>query len=150
LIYKMTNTADSMIGYRNARYLAFGWAAARFDDFLNYVPARLTALLICVAAATSRGGVGGAFASMWQDAGKHQSPNAGWPEAAMAGGIDVWLAGPRRYGNRVRHAAQLHAVGRTADRTTILEALRVLIIAQILFGLVLVLCAISLAPDALI
>ena len=54
LIYKMTNTADSMIGYRNARYLAFGWAAARFDDFLNYVPARLTALLICVAATTSR------------------------------------------------------------------------------------------------
>ena len=150
LIYKMTNTADSMIGYRNARYLAFGWAAARFDDFLNYVPARLTALLICVAAATSRGGVHGAFASMWQDAGKHQSPNAGWPEAAMAGGIDVWLAGPRRYGNRVRHAARLHAEGKDADRTAILGALRVLIVAQILFALALVLCAISLAPDALI
>ena len=150
LIYKMTNTADSMIGYRNARYLAFGWAAARFDDFLNYVPARLTAVLICVAATTSRGGVRGAFASMWQDAGKHQSPNAGWPEAAMAGGIDVWLAGPRRYGNRVRHAARLHAGGKDADRTAILDALRVLIVAQILFALALVLCAISLAPDALI
>ena len=150
LIYKMTNTADSMIGYRNARYLAFGWAAARFDDFLNYVPARLTALLICVAAATSQGGVSGAFASMFQDAGKHQSPNAGWPEAAMAGGIDVWLAGPRHYGNRVRHAARLHAGGKDADRTAILDALRVLIVAQILFALALVLCAISLAPDALI
>ncbi len=150
LIYKMTNTADSMIGYRNARYLAFGWAAARFDDVLNYVPARLTALLICVAATTAQGGISRAFASMLQDSGKHQSPNAGWPEAAMAGGIDVWLAGPRRYHNRVRHAAQLHARGRTADRTTVLEALRVLIIAQILFGLALVLCAISLAPDVLI
>ena len=150
LIYKVTNTADSMIGYRNARYLAFGWAAARFDDFLNYVPARLTALLICVAAANSRGGVGGAFASMRQDAGKHRSPNAGWPEAARAGGIDVWLAGPRRYGNRVRHAARLHAGGKDAERTAILDALRVLIVAQILFALALVLCAISLAPDALI
>ena len=150
LIYKMTNTADSMIGYRNARYLAFGWAAARFDDFLNYVPARLTALLICVAATTSRGDVSGAFTSMWQDASKHQSPNAGWPEAAMAGGINVWLAGPRRYSNRVRHAARLNAGGKDADRTAILDALRVLIVAQILFALALVLCAISLAPDALI
>ena len=150
LIYKMTNTADSMIGYRNARYLAFGWAAARFDDFLNYVPARLTALLICVAATNSRGDVSGAFTSMWQDASKHQSPNAGWPEAAMAGGINVWLAGPRRYSNRVRHAARLNAGGKDADRAAILDALRVLIVAQILFALALVLCAISLAPDALI
>ena len=66
----------------------------------------------------------------------------------MAGGIDVWLAGPRRYGNRVRHAARLHAGGKDADRTAILDALRVLIVAQILFALALVLCAISFAPDA--
>jgi adenosylcobinamide-phosphate synthase len=149
LIYKMVNTADSMIGYRNQRYLAFGWGAARLDDVLNYLPARLTALLIC-AAAGAQGRTAKAFATMRSDAATHQSPNAGWPEAAMAGAINVWLAGPRQYGARIRMASRFNAAGKEAGKADILTALRVLITAQILFGLSLILMALSIAPDALI
>lgn len=92
LIYKVVNTADSMIGYRTPRFEAFGWAAARLDDLLNLAPARLTAALIW-AVGGGRGGWGGIIA----DAGRHKSPNAGWPEAAMARALDLALAGPRVY-----------------------------------------------------
>lgn len=92
LIYKFINTADSMIGYRSPKYLAFGWAAARLDDLLNWVPARLTALLIAIPA-----GVLALWSDIRSDARLHRSPNAGWPEAAMARAIDVALAGPRAY-----------------------------------------------------
>ncbi len=93
LIYKTVNTADSMIGYRNQRYAEFGWAAARFDDVLNWVPARLTALLIALA----HGRVG-IWSTIRRDAPLHRSPNAGWPEAAMAVCLNVPLSGPRSYG----------------------------------------------------
>ena len=141
MIYKMVNTADSMIGYKNARYLAFGWAAARLDDVLNYLPARLTALLIC---AGSLGGAFRAFSIMRADARSHQSPNAGWPEAAMAGGINVWLAGPRRYGQRIRDAARMNADGSNADSKKVFAAMRVLILAQGLFGILLFVLAVYL------
>jgi adenosylcobinamide-phosphate synthase len=91
LLYKITNTADSMIGYRTPKHEAFGWAAARFDDLLNLIPARLTALLIW--AVTSRPHPSGIF----HDAPLHRSPNAGWPEAAMAHGLGIALSGPRSY-----------------------------------------------------
>jgi len=91
LIYKAVNTADSMIGHRTPRHEAFGWAAARLDDGLNWVPARLTALLIAV--------THGHFdpAPILRDGPLHRSPNAGWPEAAMAVVLDVALSGPRSY-----------------------------------------------------
>ena len=134
LIYKMVNTADSMIGYRNARYRAFGCAAARLDDALNLVPARLTALLICAAAALhGRGKM--ALRAMLSDGKHHASPNAGWPEAAMAGAINVWLAGPRNYGNRVRQARRFNEAGKVADAAAILASLRMLIMAQLVFAL---------------
>jgi adenosylcobinamide-phosphate synthase len=96
--YKMANTLDSMIGHATARYRSFGWAAARFDDLLNLVPARLSALLLTAAAIFLRGAhPGRAFKIMLRDGRKHQSPNAGWPEAAMAGALALSLAGPRRY-----------------------------------------------------
>lgn len=104
VVYKAVNTADSMIGYRDERYRHFGWAAARTDDVLNLVPARLTALLIAVAA--GRNG-GEALAVAWRDARKHASPNAGWPEAAMAGALGLRLGGPRRYGDLERDGAWL-------------------------------------------
>lgn len=129
-IYKLVNTADSMIGYRNARYRAFGCAAARLDDLLNIIPARITALAICVAAMWWGRGVR-ATASMMADGRHHASPNAGWPESAMAGTLNVWLAGPRRYGNRVRHARRFHATGKDADATAILRSLNVLKLAQL-------------------
>ena len=92
LVYKAVNTADSMIGYRTPRHEAFGWAAARLDDVLNLAPARLTALLIWAV-----GGARGDRAAIVADARRHKSPNAGWPEAAMARALGVALAGPRFY-----------------------------------------------------
>lgn len=106
LIYKIANTADSMIGYRTERYEAFGWAAARFDDVLNVIPARLTALLI---AATHRGLQG--WRAIVADARLHRSPNAGWPEAAMARALNVALSGPRSYDGAVQHFPWVHGFG---------------------------------------
>ena len=97
LVYKIVNTADSMIGYRTPRHEEFGWAAARLDDVLNWVPARITACLIALAFWSGR-----AVDVVRQDAGLHRSPNAGWPEAAMAGVLDVALSGPRSYHGQSR------------------------------------------------
>ena len=93
MLYKITNTADSMIGHRTERYEAFGWAAARFDDLLNLVPARMTAVLIAAVH-----GCWTAGPLIVRDAALHRSPNAGWPEAAMAVVLDLSLSGPRSYG----------------------------------------------------
>jgi adenosylcobinamide-phosphate synthase len=136
IAYKIINTADSMIGYRNARYLAFGSGAARLDDLLNLLPARITAGLICVAA-LFRGRMLTATRAMLRDGKQHASPNAGWPEAAMAGALDVWLAGPRRYGNRLRAAPRFHETGKDADAAAILSSLRLLALAQIIFAILL-------------
>ncbi len=88
--YKAINTADSLIGHREERWRAFGWAAARTDDLANLIPARLSGVLLCVA------GLGG-WRTMWRDASNHASPNAGWPEAAIAGALGLRLAGPIAY-----------------------------------------------------
>jgi adenosylcobinamide-phosphate synthase len=98
-VYKAANTADSMIGHRNERYQDFGWAAARFDDLVNLPASRLAALWIILAAAfTPRAEWRAAWAAVARDAKKHRSPNAGWPEAAVAGALGFRLAGPRIYG----------------------------------------------------
>jgi adenosylcobinamide-phosphate synthase len=97
IAYKAINTADSMIGHRTERYASFGWAAARLDDLVNLVPARLSALLLAVAAPIAGGSVGTSLGVVRHDASKHRSPNAGWPESAMAGALGLALAGPRRY-----------------------------------------------------
>ena len=107
LLYKLTNTADSMIGYRTPRYAAFGWAAARFDDLLNLVPARLTAALLALML-----GVTGQRAAIIDEAGRHRSPNAGWPEAAMARGLGVALSGPRAYDGQMRDYPFVNPGGR--------------------------------------
>lgn len=97
--YKAANTADSMIGHRTPRHEAFGWAAARFDDLINLPASRLTALLIVLGAFFVEGAdAKNAWSAVWRDARKHRSPNAGWPEAAMAGALGLALAGPRVYG----------------------------------------------------
>lgn len=97
-LYKAANTADSMIGHKSERHLAFGWAAARFDDLVNLIPARLSALVIAAAALFMRGAdPRAAWATALRDARKHESPNAGWPEAAMAGALGFALGGPRSY-----------------------------------------------------
>jgi len=102
LVYKTVNTMDSMIGYRTPRHGAFGMVAARLDDVLNYVPARIAAVMITVASLfVPRGRPISALRVMARDGGKHRSPNAGWPEAAMAGGLGIALAGPRSYAGAV-------------------------------------------------
>jgi adenosylcobinamide-phosphate synthase len=96
--YKAVNTADSMIGHRNERYRDFGWASARLDDFVNLPASRLAALWIVMAAVLRRGcSAKGALIAVRRDARHHRSPNAGWPEAAMAGALGLRLAGPRVY-----------------------------------------------------
>ena len=96
--YKAINTADSMIGHKSDSYLAFGWASARADDLVNLPASRLSALWL-VLASTALSGLSPrrAIAAVWRDAGRHRSPNAGWPEAAMAGALGLRLAGPRVY-----------------------------------------------------
>ena len=107
LAYKIVNTADSMIGYRTPRHEQFGWAAARLDDVLNWVPARLTAFLI---AATYL--VLSTWSAIRVDAAKHRSPNAGWPEAAMARALNVAIAGPRAYDGDMQDFPFVHDRGR--------------------------------------
>ncbi|MDQ2090769.1 adenosylcobinamide-phosphate synthase CbiB [Marimonas arenosa] len=117
LVYKITNTADSMIGYRTERHAAFGWAAARLDDLLNLVPARLTALLIAASHAQL-----GAWREIVADARRHRSPNAGWPEAAMARALGVALAGPRSYDGAMRDFAWVNPNGDRAPGPREIEA----------------------------
>lgn len=101
-LYKAANTADSMIGHRTPRHRDFGWAAARFDDLVNLPASRLGALLLVLAAASLRGAdARNAWRTVWRDARRHRSPNAGWPEAAMAGAFGLRLAGPRIYDGRL-------------------------------------------------
>ncbi|WP_225010888.1 adenosylcobinamide-phosphate synthase CbiB [Novosphingobium percolationis] len=107
-IYKAINTADSLIGHREERWRAFGWAAARTDDALNLLPARIGAVVICL---VGRGG----WATMWRDHARHASPNAGWTEAAMAGVLHLRLAGPVSYDGLI-HAKAWIGEGR-ADAT---------------------------------
>lgn len=121
LAYKALNTADSMIGYRTERHEAFGWAAARLDDIANLIPARLTALLL-LAAARHRPDLRDLAAA----AGQHRSPNAGWPEAAMAQALNVTLSGPRRYHGRPTDDPPVHPQGRPASRQDIDAAVRLL------------------------
>jgi adenosylcobinamide-phosphate synthase len=129
LVYKAMNTADSMIGNRSERHEAFGWAAARIDDLLNLIPARLSAILIVAAAPLMRCDAGGSVAALG-DAPKHKSPNAGWPEAAVAGALGLALGGPRRYGKVAVDGAWLNAGGRmSAGPADITAAIRLLDLA---------------------
>lgn len=106
LVYKITNTADSMIGYKTPRHQEFGWAAARFDDLLNLIPARLTAALVALAHhVTSQ------WPEIQSEARQHRSPNAGWPEAAMARALNIALSGPRSYDGHMKNFAWVHPFG---------------------------------------
>lgn len=133
-IYKVINTADSMIGYKSQKYLTFGWAAARLDDLVNLIGARLTGILFAGAASlTNPIAASRALATIWHDAKKHASPNAGWPEAAMAGALSIRLGGPRLYnghivdlpwmgdGRKELHADDIHAALRLYNQTLILQ-----------------------------
>jgi adenosylcobinamide-phosphate synthase len=148
-VYKAVNTADSMIGHRTPRYQAFGWAAARLDDLLNLPASRLSAFLIIAAATvTPRASASGAWRAVRRDAGRHRSPNAGYPEAAMAGALGLALAGPRSYGGVRVDDALMGDGRRAADAGDIRAALGLYRRADgLLIALVGVLAAVIIATE---
>ncbi len=148
-LYKAINTADSMIGHRNKRYEAFGWAAARFDDLVNLPASRLAALILIGAAALRRDEAAAidAWRTVWMDAPRHRSPNAGYPEAAMAGALGLSLGGPRVYdGERVDDAPM--GGGRWAANAADIRRALALYLSDdaILIALLVVITAIFIAP----
>ena len=144
--YKAINTLDSMIGHRSPRYMHFGWFAARLDDFVNWAPARLSALLILGAGLCLPGMTAGAgWRAMWRDALRHRSVNAGWPEAAMAGVLGLRLAGPRRYAGELVDDAWMGNGRAAANPADIRGGLRLLALACGLAGALLILMALALA-----
>ncbi|MGJ4886445.1 adenosylcobinamide-phosphate synthase CbiB [Bradyrhizobium sp. HKCCYLRH1065] len=144
LIYKALNTADSMIGHLSDRHRAFGWAAARLDDLVNLPASRLSALWIATAAACiPSASASAAVRAVARDAWKHRSPNAGWPEAAMAGALGLRLAGPRVYHGHLVTDAWMGDGRADLDASDIRQALRLyrlacLVQALVVAGLVLV------------
>jgi adenosylcobinamide-phosphate synthase len=126
LAYKAINTADSMVGHKTPRYADFGWAAARLDDLVNLPASRIAGVLIALAAPLGGGSIGHSLTIMFREARRHRSPNAGWPEAAMAAALGLALAGPRRYGGIIVDDPFLNAKGRRDARPEdIRRALRV-------------------------
>lgn len=130
--YKAINTLDSMIGHRTVRHECFGWASARIDDVVNLIPARLTGLLFALVS----GRLAVALRCMWADAGKHRSPNAGWPEAAMAGALGV-----RIYGDRIAQEPWLNGAARDPGAADIQRGLRLYLRAMGLLAAALALVA---------
>ncbi|CAM3366707.1 MULTISPECIES: adenosylcobinamide-phosphate synthase CbiB [Sphingomonas] len=128
-MYKAINTADSLIGHKEPRWRAFGWAAARIDDGANWVPARIAGLLVCVAGA-------GGWTVMKRDARAHASPNAGWPEAAMAGALGIALAGPVAYDGVTQIKPWIGREGRAASPKDIVIALQIYARACLLLWLI--------------
>ncbi|BBO13662.1 adenosylcobinamide-phosphate synthase CbiB [Bradyrhizobium sp. TM102] len=128
--YKAINTLDSMIGHRNERHEAFGWAAARIDDVANFIPARLTGFLFVLLAPRRSE----ALSCMTRDARRHRSPNAGWPEAAMAGALGVRLSGPRIYHGSATDEPWLNEGARDPRAADIAEALTVYRRAMVLLA----------------
>ncbi len=122
VLYKAINTADSMIGHRTERFLYFGRAAARLDDVVNYIPARITGFLIALSTLSRQ-----AWCVMIADAGKHRSPNAGWPEAAMAGALEIRLSGPRIYSGVRTLEPWINPTGSDASPTHLRLALSILL-----------------------
>jgi len=147
-LYKAINTADSMIGHRTPRYAAFGWAAARLDDLINLPASRLSALLLIAAAALSKdASADAAWRAVRRDAAKHRSPNAGYPEAAMAGALGLSLAGPRSYSGVRVDDAEMGDGRREAAAADVWRALALYRIADaILIALLGVVTALLIAP----
>ena len=147
-LYKAINTADSMIGHRTPRHADFGWAAAKLDDLVNLPASRLTALLLIAASALRKDtSARGAWRAVRRDAARHRSPNAGYPEAAMAGALDLSLAGPRVYGGIRVEDAFMGEGRRDADAKDIVRALALYRLADALVvAVVAVLAAIAIAP----
>jgi len=137
LMYKIVNTLDSMIGHQNQKYQSFGWASAKLDDLMNYFPARLTGMLIAVVSTKPKE----AFLCMINDARAHCSPNAGWPESAMAGALGIRLSGPRIYDQGTEDHPYLNEMAPDPDLNSILVALS--LYKKVLVGIAIILIILS-------
>ncbi|HEV3263205.1 MAG TPA: adenosylcobinamide-phosphate synthase CbiB [Gemmataceae bacterium] len=129
-VYKAVNTLDSMVGYRSPRYLRFGWASARADDLANFLPARLTYVLLAMAALVTGHRAGRALRVGWLDGRKHPSPNAGWAEAAMAGALAVELGGPSTYAGVLSEKERLGVPGAPPTLAAVGQAIRIMLAAS--------------------
>jgi adenosylcobinamide-phosphate synthase len=132
-LYKASNTLDSMFGYRNERYREFGWASARFDDLLNWLPARLTVLAVAGAAFILRLDPAASIRSVKLCAKKHESPNAGYPESAFAGALGVTLGGERSYGGVTKTVPTLGIRSGAMEAATITRAMRLMYATATIF-----------------
>ena len=121
VFYKTVNTLDSMIGYKTLKYKDFGWASARLDDLINVIPSRITCFLFALASNKPRQVLKISF----QNARNHRSPNAGWPESAMAGALNIRLSGPRKYENRLSNEPWINSTGLPSKTKNILDALAI-------------------------
>ncbi len=133
IFYRAVNTMDSMIGYKSEKYFFFGQIAARLDDVVNYIPARLTGLLFVCAAFILRLDYKNAFAMMKRDAKKHPSPNGGWAEATVAGALNVRLGGMNYYFGEPHFRAYMGEPNESLEAAHILGAIRMMYTATILF-----------------
>ena len=133
MAYKAVNTLDSMFGYRNDRYLSFGWASAKLDDVVNYLPARLTVPFIAFAAWINRLDGGAVFPSVALTARRYTSPNAGYPEAAYGGALNVRLGGPRSYGGERKELPFIGIGDEDGSCRTLRQALRLMYVSTFLF-----------------
>lgn len=133
MAYKMVNTLDSMVGYKNNRYRYFGRWAARLDDAANFIPARLSVPFIALAAQGLNGRGGAALATAWRDGCAHASPNAGYPEAAFAGALGLWMGGPNYYHGRLVKKPIIGQGLAEAQSVNIRQACRLMLAASVLF-----------------
>ncbi|RAL25623.1 adenosylcobinamide-phosphate synthase CbiB [Thermoflavimicrobium daqui] len=141
MAYRAVNTLDSMVGYRNERYLHLGWASARLDDLVNWIPARLTLVPMLLALGILRLDPKLAWQVMKQDAHRHPSPNSGFPEAAMAGGLHIQLGGVNTYQGKVSRRALLGQPLNERKPAHLLQAIQVLYVTTILYtGMISLFC----------
>ncbi|MFZ5641637.1 MAG: adenosylcobinamide-phosphate synthase CbiB [Bacillota bacterium] len=132
MAYKAVNTLDSMVGYKNEKYREFGWFAARLDDIANYIPARITGILMLIAAAAAGKDAGYAVHTWRRDAGKHPSPNSGIPESIVAGALGIRLGGLNFYGGRESFRPYMGKPMDELNRRHIKETTRIMLITSLL------------------
>ncbi len=140
MAYKAVNTLDSMVGYKNDRYIDFGWASARLDDIANFIPARIAGMVIPLAVALCGKNWIGSFAVIWNDRGNHPSPNSGIPEAAIAGALGVRLGGVSYYGGKPAQKPFIGEEGKGVMPEDIYRANSIMLTTSamvVLFGMIL-------------
>jgi adenosylcobinamide-phosphate synthase len=131
LTYKAINTLDSMVGYKNERYRNLGWASAKLDDAANFIPARLSGLIIVLTSFLLRKPWRNSLAILWRDRRKHESPNSAWPEAAMAGALGVQLGGLNSYFGQPSLKPFIGDRKKEIDRTDVRESWKVLYLSSL-------------------